>query len=127
VAGEKKNTPFNQAHVTGVQDCSFSKSFLKSMRSSFLKIRIPALSIRERELTLSPTFNWLSRQLLHAHKEGGDDLYFQSYAYSEKPDLFTHPYHKSQIPNQIRLLPNGKMRMTFEIGGEKNNVELTRE
>lgn len=57
----------------------------------------------------------------------GDELYFQIYAYSEKPELFDHPVHKSQAPCHISLLPNGKMRMTIELEGKKLSAELMRE
>lgn len=73
----------------------------------------------------APTDNW--RYLFNDVHWVGDELFYQSYAYSEKPELFDHPYHKSQIPHQIRLLPNGKLQMSFVIGGEKSSYELTRE
>lgn len=69
--------------------------------------------------------NW--RYLFNNVHWVGDELNFNSYAYSEKPKLFDHPFHKSQIPTQIRLLPNDKMRMTIEIDGDKSAFELTRE
>lgn len=68
--------------------------------------------------------NW--RYLFNDVHWVGDTLHFQSYAYSEKPELFTYPYHKSQTPEQIRLLPNGKLHVTFDIDGEKSSYELTR-
>ena len=55
-----------------------------------------------------------------------DELNFNSYAYSDKSELFGHPFHKSQTPTQIRLLSNDKMRMTIEIDGDKSVFELTR-
>lgn len=73
----------------------------------------------------APSENW--HHLYNDVHWVGDELYFQSYAYSEKPELFSHPYHKSQTPHQIQLLPNGKLRLSFIIGGEKSSYELTRE
>ncbi|MEQ9968725.1 hypothetical protein ABRP72_06005 [Pectobacterium carotovorum] len=62
----------------------------------------------------------------NAHWEN-DALSFNSYAYSEKPSLFSHPYHKSLTPNTIRLLPNGKMHVTvLMIDGEKIYFDFTR-
>ncbi|MCW2481428.1 hypothetical protein [Candidatus Symbiopectobacterium sp. NZEC135] len=69
--------------------------------------------------------NW--RYLFNNVHWVGDELNFNSYAYSEKPKLFDHPFHKSQIPTQIRLLPDDKMRMTIDIDGDKSAFELTRE
>lgn len=62
----------------------------------------------------------------NAHWEG-NELHFQSYAYSEKSELFDHPYHKSLILKQISLLPNGKLSVNIDIDGYKEHMEWVRE
>lgn len=69
--------------------------------------------------------NW--KQLFNNVRWVKNELHFQNYAYSEKPELFDHPYHKSLIPTVIRLLPNGKLHVTLQFPGEKSELELTRE
>ncbi len=69
--------------------------------------------------------NW--RYLFNSVRWVGDELNFNSYAYSEKTELFDHPYHKSLTPTKIYLLPNDKMHMTINISGKNIDFELTRE
>lgn len=54
-----------------------------------------------------------------------NSLFFDSYAYSEKPDLFDHPFHKSLIPHQITLLANGKLSVIIDLDGDKERMEFT--
>lgn len=73
----------------------------------------------------APSENW--KHLFNSVRWVGNSLHFNSYAYSEKPSLFDHPYHKHLIPNEITLLPNDKLRVTIDLDGDKSDMEFTRE
>lgn len=68
--------------------------------------------------------NW--HRLFNDVRWEGNELHFQSYAYSEKPELFDHPYHKSLIPQQIHLLPNGKLSVSIDLDNDKEHMEWER-
>jgi hypothetical protein len=57
----------------------------------------------------------------------GSELHFQSFAYSEKQELFTHPFHKS---NQISILAPvddvNKIRYSYFIDGKRFNYIYTK-
>lgn len=45
----------------------------------------------------------------------GDELHFQSYAYSDLPHLYRHPYHKSQTESILQPTTDGKLRYSIFI------------
>jgi len=59
----------------------------------------------------------------------GDELHYKSFAYSTKPSLFTHPFHKSV--HQAILAPFGdvdKIKHSYFIGGKRfDNVLIKTE
>lgn len=58
----------------------------------------------------------------------GDELHYQSFAYSDQPRLFSHPFHKSQ--HRSILSPQaeaGKIRYSFFIGQKRFDYILMRE
>ena len=58
----------------------------------------------------------------------GDELHYQSYAYSDQPRLFSHPFHKSQ--HRSILSPRGeagKIQYSFFIGQKRFDYILMRE
>lgn len=73
----------------------------------------------------APSENW--NHLFNAVHWVDNSLHFNSYAYSDKPELFAHPYHKDLIPNEILVLPNDKLRVTIDLDGDKSDMEFTRE
>ncbi|MDH4871563.1 hypothetical protein [Pseudomonas sp. BN515] len=56
----------------------------------------------------------------------GDELHFQSYAYSENEKLFRHPYHKSRTATILRPTDDGKMKHSFFIRERRFDYVLTR-
>lgn len=56
----------------------------------------------------------------------GDALHFQSYSYSDKPELFSHPNHKSPTPVILQPTADGKLRYMLMIGGQMYEQLLTR-
>ncbi|WP_440480421.1 hypothetical protein [Pseudomonas putida] len=64
-----------------------------------------------------PDENW--RYLYNNVRWTGDALAFNSYAYTEKPALFRHPYHKTNTPMTLELLENGQARLTYLIDGKR--------
>lgn len=58
----------------------------------------------------------------------GDELYFNAFAYSDKSELYRHPYHKSQHITILKLTKNpNKIRMSFFIDEKRFDYILTRE
>lgn len=70
------------------------------------------------------TENW--HYLYNDVRWTGDALHFQSYSYSDKPELFSHPNHKSPTQVILQPLPDGKLRYMLMIGGEMYEQSLTR-
>jgi hypothetical protein len=69
--------------------------------------------------------NW--SHLFNAAVWVGDALHFQAYAYSEKEELFDHPYHKAQT--KVALTPKSdpnKMIYSMFMDGEKFEITLSR-
>lgn len=56
----------------------------------------------------------------------GDALHFQSYSYSDKPELFSHPSHKSPTQVILQPTPDGKLRYLLTIEGRVFEETLTR-
>lgn len=68
--------------------------------------------------------NW--RHLYNAVHWVGDELHYQSYAYSEKESLYRHPYHKSQHATIMQAQPDGLMKHSFFIGETRHDLVLKR-
>lgn len=56
----------------------------------------------------SETENWV--QLFNDVSWGDDGLHFTAFAYSNKPDLYDHPYHKSKTPQVIAINDDGTLK-----------------
>ena len=56
----------------------------------------------------------------------GNELHFQSYAYSDRQSLYSHPYHKSQHQNILQLDPDGKLHESSFIGENRYESVLSR-
>lgn len=57
----------------------------------------------------------------------GMELRFQSFAYSEKPDLFDHPYHKSSSIMALTPIEDlSKIKWSFFIGDKRFDYLLSR-
>lgn len=68
--------------------------------------------------------NW--RSLYNNVRWQGDSLLFNSYAYSEKPSLYRHPYHKSNTPMSLEPVADGKALLSYTIDGKRFESALTR-
>ncbi|MDE1463714.1 hypothetical protein [Spartinivicinus poritis] len=57
----------------------------------------------------------------------GNELHYQSFAYSDKKDLFTHPYHKSRMKTIITPVSDyNKIKYSFFIDSSRYDYILTR-
>lgn len=56
----------------------------------------------------------------------GDALHFQSYSYSDKPELFSQPNHKSPTQVILQPMPDGKLRYLLTVEGRVFEEMLTR-
>ncbi|MBD8576027.1 hypothetical protein IFU04_17440 [Pseudomonas syringae] len=56
----------------------------------------------------------------------GDELHFQSFAYSDNPRLFRHPFHKSHNAIVLQPTPDDRLRYTFFVDGERVSEVMTR-
>lgn len=57
----------------------------------------------------------------------GDELYFQSFAYSDKKNIFDHPYHKSNVKNILAPVDDAnKIKNSHFIGGKRFDHILIR-
>ncbi len=72
-------------------------------------------------LYMAPSKNW--NTLYNDVNWVGDELHFQSYAYSDLPRLYSHPFHKSRTPSILQPTPDGKLRLSIFI--EKRRYEFT--
>ncbi|MFB4390574.1 MULTISPECIES: hypothetical protein [unclassified Pseudomonas] len=68
--------------------------------------------------------NW--RSLYNNVRWQGDRLLFNSYAYSEKPSLYRHPYHKSNTPMSLEPQADGKVLLGYTIGSKHFEHSLKR-
>ncbi|MGN8082680.1 hypothetical protein [Variovorax sp. 22077] len=77
------------------------------------------------KLNHDPSENW--RYLYGSVTWRGDELHFRSFAYSEKKELFDHPYHKSESPAFLTPLadPN-RIKWTFFTNGKPSEYTLTK-
>ena len=75
-------------------------------------------------LSLPNSENW--SYLFNDVRWEGDVLHYQSFAYSKKPDLFRHLYHKSNTPMTIELTADGKLRMGYVVGAKHFESVLER-
>lgn len=77
------------------------------------------------KLNLDPNENW--RYIYGSVIWRGNELHFRSFAYSEKKELFDHPYHKAESPAFLAPLadPN-KIKWTFFISGKPFEYTLTK-
>lgn len=49
----------------------------------------------------------------------GEVLHYQSFAYSEKPSLYSHPYHKTNTPMTLEPASGGRLLNTYVVGGKR--------
>lgn len=57
----------------------------------------------------------------------GNELHYRSFAYSEREDLFDHPYHKSSSEDLlVPVADPDRIRWSFFSGGERIDYLLTR-
>ncbi|HBP6459287.1 TPA: hypothetical protein L6B08_08430 [Pseudomonas aeruginosa] len=75
-------------------------------------------------LYMADSDNW--RHLYNDVRWVGDELHFRSYAYTEKPALFSHPYHKTSTATILRPLADGTMQMSFFIGKRRHDFQVRR-
>lgn len=75
-------------------------------------------------LSLPSSENW--SYLFNDVRWEGDVLHYQSFAYSKKPDLFRHPYHKSNTPITVQPTADGKLRRAYVIGAKRFESVLER-
>lgn len=76
-------------------------------------------------LNQEPSDNW--RHLFNQVSWAGAELHYQSFAYSEKKSLFTHPYHKSMHPSILTPVDDPeKIQYAFFIGEKRFDYILTR-
>ncbi|MGE8496473.1 MAG: hypothetical protein ACN6O6_03120 [Pseudomonas sp.] len=76
-------------------------------------------------LSQEPSDNW--RHLFNQVNWAGAELHYQSFAYSEKKSLFTHPYHKSMHPSILTPVDDPeKIQYAFFIGAKRFDYILTR-
>ena len=72
----------------------------------------------------APSENW--NYLFNGAHWVGDELHVQMFAYSDHPDLYRHPYHKSRYELVIQPSANGKLVVSSFIGGKKFEIILSR-
>ncbi|HWV08487.1 MAG TPA: hypothetical protein VN156_03010 [Pseudomonas sp.] len=76
-------------------------------------------------LNHDPSENW--RHLYNQVSWTGAELHYQSFAYSEKKSLFTHPYHKSMHPSILTPVADPeKIQHSFFIDQERFDYILNR-
>lgn len=76
-------------------------------------------------LSLASSENW--HHLYNDVSWVGDELHYQSFAYSEKASLFKHPYHKSIHRTILTPMADAeKIRHSFFIGTKRFDYVLTR-
>lgn len=63
----------------------------------------------------SDSENWV--YLFNGVSWEADGLHFTAFAYSNKPDLYDHPYHKSRIPHVIAINEDGTLKQIYFIRG----------
>ncbi|MNO93898.1 hypothetical protein D3C76_855050 [compost metagenome] len=69
--------------------------------------------------------NWV--YLFNGVSWKSDGLHFTAFAYSNKPDLYDHPYHKSKTPNVIAINEDGTLKqITFIKGTHRFESTLIR-
>ncbi len=56
----------------------------------------------------------------------GDELHFQSFAYSDNPLLFRHPFHKSNNTIVLQPTPDARLRYSFFLDGQRVSEVMTR-
>lgn len=56
----------------------------------------------------------------------GEELVFQSFAYSDKEELFKHPFHKSSTKESLTPMSDGRMRWSIYLGDDRKDQELKR-
>lgn len=72
-----------------------------------------------------PSDNW--RHLFNQVNWAGAELHYQSFAYSEKQSLFTHPYHKSMHPSILKPTDDPEqLKYSFFIGTKRFDYVLNR-
>lgn len=77
------------------------------------------------KLNHDPSENW--RYLYGSVIWRGNELHFRSFAYSEKKELFDHPYHKAESPAFLApLADSNKIKWTFFTNGKPSEYTLTR-
>ncbi|AZL73443.1 hypothetical protein EI693_10235 [Pseudomonas oryziphila] len=75
-------------------------------------------------LSLPSSENW--SYLFNDVRWEGDVLHYQSFAYSKKPDLFRHPYHKTNTPITVEPTADGKLLSAYVIGAKRFESVLER-
>lgn len=75
-------------------------------------------------LYMKPSENW--QHLYNDVRWEGEALHYQSYAYSEKPELFRHPYHKSQTRTMLTPMADGSLQHSFFIYERRYDYTLLR-
>lgn len=75
-------------------------------------------------LYMAPSKNW--KTLYNEVNWVGDELHYQSFAYSELPSLYRHPYHKSKTQRILQPTLDGKLRLSYFIDGHRYEVILRR-
>ena len=89
-----------------------------------LQIEIVSTADGGAQLYMTPSENW-NHLYNDVHWEG-DALHYQSYAYSDKPELFRHPYHKTQTRTIITPMADGTLQHSFFIHERRFDYTLER-
>jgi hypothetical protein len=76
-------------------------------------------------LYMAPSKNW--NMLYNDVNWVGDELHFQSFAYSDLPSLYSHPFHKQKTQSVLQPNTDGKLRYSFFIEGRRYEFMLSRD
>ncbi|WP_194791904.1 hypothetical protein [Pseudomonas sp. UFMG81] len=95
-----------------------------SMKQGQRQVQIMKGADGQPYLSLPDSENW--RYLFNDVRWEGDVLHYQGFAYSPKPSLYRHPYHKSNMPMTLAPAADGKLLSTFEISGKRYEYILQR-
>lgn len=72
----------------------------------------------------APDKNW--KTLFNDVSWVGNELHFQSFAYSDIPNLYKHPDHKARIQNILRPNTGGTLLLSFFVGEKRLILVLNR-
>lgn len=90
----------------------------------FTQVRIQPGADGQLYLSLPSSEDWT--YLFNEVRWEGDVLHYQSFAYTEKPTGYRHPYHKSKTPMTLAPAADGTLLSTYVIGSKRFEQTLRR-